>query len=164
MTEQGNGSTLAVIKMQGLLEQLTESSEILANEYRLLTKNNLKVAQNIEILNKTVESLHQVSPAIIKQIKETSIQEINNVFKSLSDAVGKNIDLKLDDFCRKLNSESTKITNISDHYKKLSRKMLLIIIGISVLVVIVLGVVMEYFTLKCFKRITGFFSYTIHKK
>ncbi len=164
MTEQGNGSTLAVIKMQNLLEQLTESSEILANEYRLLTKNNLKAAQNIEAFNKTVESLHQVSPAIIKQIQETSIQEVNNVFKSLSDAVGKNIDLKLDDFCRKLNEGSTKITNISDHYKKLSRKMLLMIIGISVLVGIVLGGIMEYYTLKCFKRITGFFAYTIHKK
>lgn len=164
MAEQGNGSTLAVIKMQGLLEQLTESSEILANEYRLLTKNNLKVAQNIEMLNKTVELLHQVSPAIIKQIKETSIQEVHNVFKSLSDDVGNNIDLKLDDFCCKLNNESTKITNISDHYKKLSRKMLLTIIGISVLIGIVLGGFMEYFTLKCFKRITGFFSYTIHKK
>lgn len=56
-----------------------------------------------------------------------SMQEAKNIFTTLVDEVGKNIDIKLNDFCKKLNNKSIKINKISDNYKKLSRKLLLTI-------------------------------------
>jgi hypothetical protein len=170
-------STEDIYKMQGLLEEFTAANQLFVGENRHMMKNNLKISENIaaintaiellnragDTINSSIKSLDQVSPHLMKQFKETSSQEVNNVFKLLADGLGKNIDLKLNDFCKKLNNESVKINKISDNYKKISRKLLLTIVGGAFLCGAVLGIAGEHVVLKKIRKITGFFSYTIHK-
>lgn len=154
---------LHLSQLKNLLQQFKENNEVLEKEKSSLSSVNLNIAQNNEVFIKAIESLDQVGPAVVMQIQEASMQEAKNIFTTLVDEVGKNIDLKLNDFCKKLNNESIKINKISDNYKKLSRKLLLTIIGIAFLCGAIFGVIGGHMVLKQIKKITGFFSYTVHK-
>jgi len=135
------------IKIQTLLEKFTQLYDRLTVEHNLMTKRELNIIKNLEVLNETIEALNKLGPQIIKIIQETNHTAVDQVWNDLSELIGKTIDQHfghhLSNCCRTLDKATSKITVLTEDHDQMSGHLFFAIAGGCILLGVVIGVVIR---------------------
>ena len=111
------------INLETVLYQFVKLYDQLAVDHSLMAQRELKVVRNVEKLQDIATELHELGPTIVTTIKNTTKQEVEQVFANIVNLVERSIDGKLKPSCNVLDATLVKLNEAMQDTQKIKEQL-----------------------------------------
>ena len=109
--------------METVLYQFVKLYDQLAVDHSLMAQRELKVVRNVEKLQDIATERHELGPTIVTTIKNTTKQEVEQVFANIVNLVERSIDGKLKPSCNVLDATLVKLNEAMQDTQKIKEQL-----------------------------------------